>query len=157
MQAVVALFLLAALAVVIVPSFDEEMTEESLLALDRDFAAGSAEERGRQVYIREGCFYCHTQEVRAIITDVGLGPVSRPGDYALEGATLGGTERVGPDLMHAGSRGATADPGWVAAHVARPRDASGPAAARPWSNMPAYDHLSAGDLEAVAAYIAALD
>jgi cbb3-type cytochrome oxidase subunit 1 len=153
-QAVVALFVLAAVAVFVVPSFEEDHTEESLRALERDFPEGSVEARGREIYQAEGCWYCHTQEVRATIPDVGLGPVTLAGDLALLGPPPVGTERIGPDLAHAGSREPTNDPAWVVAHLRAPR---APALGREWSIAPSYDYLSSSDLQAVAAYITALD
>ncbi len=103
---------------------------------------------GRSIYLAEGCWYCHTQEVRGIVTDVGLGPVAQPGDYANETPSAAGVIRVGPDLMFVASRGVTTE--WVAAFLEDPR------AMRSWSTMPAHDYLGAADLAAVAAYIASL-
>ena len=122
----------------------------SLADTGRLIAAGSVEERGLEIYVQEGCVACHTQQVRPIVTDVGLGPVSQPGDYAYDPLPLLGTVRIGPDLMRAGLREPTSDAAWVAAHLADPR------AARPYSLMPAYDHLSDDDLDAVAAYVTTL-
>ena len=59
---------------------------------------------GRDLYLSEGCWYCHTQEVRQNVADVGLGAVSQPGDYAWEVPSTRGTTRVGPDLFHVGAR-----------------------------------------------------
>jgi cytochrome c oxidase cbb3-type subunit 2 len=86
--------------------------------------------------------YCHTQSVRPIVTDMGLGAVSEPGDYAHEKPVLLGVARMGPDLMHLASRGGT-----TADHLADPR------ADRPWSTMPSYDYLSADELDALATYV----
>lgn len=106
--------------------------------------------RGRGVYLREGCTYCHTQAVRPIVTDADLGPVTRPGDLVFEEPDVTGLMRIGPDLMHAGARGDAGDPAWVAAHLRDPR------AERPWSLMPSYAYLSEEDLAALAHYVAAL-
>jgi cbb3-type cytochrome oxidase cytochrome c subunit len=54
---------------------------------------------GRDVYRSEGCSSCHTQVVRPIVTDVGLGPVT----IADTNQVLG-SRRYGPDLAHIGSR-----------------------------------------------------
>jgi cbb3-type cytochrome c oxidase subunit II len=102
------------------------------------------------VYLEAGCQYCHTQEVRAIVTDVGLGPVSVAGDYVHEDPILLGTERVGPDLMHAASRENTGDPEWLRAHLRNPQ------AERPWSNMPSYSFLSDRDLDDLIDYLLTL-
>ncbi len=149
-QGAVGLFLVAALAVMIVPAFEKVHREESLRGAARDFPSGSLEDDGRRIYVSEGCMYCHTQQVRAIVTDVGLGPVSQPGDYADAVPALLGSARVGPDLMHAGAREPTSSVRWLLDHLSDPR------AERPWSIMPSYDHLSAADLQALAQYVAAL-
>ncbi len=117
----------------------------------RSYPEASLEERGAELYVAEGCWYCHTQQVRPIVTDVGLGPVSVPGDYAYDHVDVLGIERVGPDLAHAGTRSPTEDASWNAAHLRDPR------ARRPWSTMPSYDHLAEDDLAALAAYVAGLD
>jgi cbb3-type cytochrome c oxidase subunit II len=102
------------------------------------------------VFIAEGCVACHTQSVRPIVTDVGLGAVSQPGDYARETPVQVGWVRLGPDLMHAGSRDLTSGASFVTDHLADPRRL------RPWSIMPSYDYLSDRDLNALGAYIAGL-
>ncbi len=148
---VVGLFLAAAVAVWIVPALETGAAEPTLLADEwRDLEPGSLEAQGRAAYIREGCHYCHTQQVRPIVTDVGLGPVSVDGDYVHESPVLLGSQRIGPDLMHAGSREPTDDAEWVASHLADPRSV------RDYSIMPAYDHLTRSELEALAAYIVGL-
>ena len=101
---------------------------------------------GREIYISEGCAYCHTQAVRPIVTDLGLGPVSQPGDYAHEEPVLLGTARMGPDLMHLAARGGTTED-----HLRDPREE------RPWSTMPSYDYLSTEDLEALVSYLNGLN
>ena len=147
----VALFVVALLVSFVVPAFEQPHRTATLLGEARDFPSDSLEDRGREVYISEGCVYCHSQQVRLAITDVGLGAVSQPGDYAELAPALLGTSRIGPDLMHAGSRAPTDDPAWVADHL---RD---PSERRPWTIMPSYDYLSDADLAALAQYIAALD
>lgn len=54
---------------------------------------------GREVYRIEGCSSCHTQVVRPIVTDVGLGPVT-----ISDSNQVLGSRRYGPDLAHIGSR-----------------------------------------------------
>jgi cbb3-type cytochrome c oxidase subunit II len=125
----------------------------SVQAADALPAAGLQPEvivQGREVYIREGCTTCHTQQVRAVVTDVGLGPVTRYGDVIFEDPEVLGSERIGPDLMHAGSREPTDDVAWVIQHLRDPR------AIRPWSAMPSYAHLSETDLAALAEYVVSL-
>lgn len=58
---------------------------------------------GRSVYIREGCWYCHSQYVRPVAGE-GLrwGPVSEAGEYAFDRPHLFSTRRIGPDLTRVG-------------------------------------------------------
>jgi cbb3-type cytochrome oxidase cytochrome c subunit len=137
---------MAALFAFLLPALEAEHTESTILADELRGFSGDSE--GRTIYLAEGCWYCHTQEVRGIVTDVGLGPVAQPGDYALETPSAAGVIRNGPDLMFAGSRDLDAD--FVAALLTDPR------AIRSWSTMPAHDYLDETDIAAVAAYIAGL-
>jgi len=91
---------------------------------------GHEEERGRQVYLREGCGFCHTQFVRDLPMDRPFGRPSRPGDYALEDPPMLGTERTGPDLADVGTR--QPSEAWHLIHLYDPR------AVVPQSVMPAY-------------------
>ena len=161
----------AFLVTVITPALDASDEEPSLLAVSsRDYAAfadgrsaAQAEDlfdavglnagtvaEGWKVYISEGCVYCHTQQVRANITDVGLGAVTGRRDITLESPVVLGRLRLGPDLAHAGIRPQTDDVGWVKDHLADPRQN------RPWSLMPSYDYLTDGELEALAQYVVSL-
>lgn len=145
----VGLFVVAAVLVWILPWAETAGVEGTALAdTSRLYESGSEQAAGRAVYVAEGCWYCHTQQVRAIITDVGLGPVSVEGDYVHETPALFGVRRIGPDLMHPGSREPTNDVPWLVGYLADPRSERG------YSTMPSYDHLSQSDLEALAAYIA---
>ncbi len=105
---------------------------------------------GRHVYVAEGCVYCHTQQVRANVADVGLDAVTMPGDVMLNAPALLGRVRLGPDLAHAGQRPFTDDVAWVANHLADPQRQ------RNWSSMPSYDYLADDELEALAQYIVSL-
>ena len=91
---------------------------------------GHEEERGRQVYLREGCGFCHTQFVRDLPMDRPFGRPSRPGDYALEDPPMLGTQRTGPDLADVGTR--QPSEAWHLIHLYDPR------AVVPQSVMPAY-------------------
>ena len=91
---------------------------------------GHEEERGRQVYLREGCGFCHTQFVRDLPMDHPFGRPSRPGDYALEDPPMLGTQRTGPDLADVGTR--QPSEAWHLIHLYDPR------AVVPQSVMPAY-------------------
>ncbi|MBI4636855.1 MAG: cytochrome c [Candidatus Rokubacteria bacterium] len=61
------------------------------------------ERLGRAVYIREGCWYCHSQYVRPVAgEELRWGPVSEAGEYAYDLPHLFSTRRVGPDLTRVG-------------------------------------------------------
>jgi cytochrome c oxidase cbb3-type subunit 2 len=61
------------------------------------------EQLGRAVYIREGCWYCHSQYVRPVAgEDLRWGPVSEAGEYAFDLPHLFSTRRIGPDLTRVG-------------------------------------------------------
>ncbi len=97
-----------------------------------------SEQLGREVYIREGCMYCHSQQVRpegfGADQARGWGPRgSRPGDYVYDETHQLGTMRTGPDLHDIGSRQPSRD--WQLAHLYQPRSVS------PGSVMPAYPYL----------------
>ena len=72
------------------------------------------EQLGRQVYLREGCWYCHSQYVRPVTgEDMRWGPVSQVGEYAHDWPHLLSTRRIGPDLTRVGLKYAD---GWHYAH-----------------------------------------
>lgn len=98
----------------------------------------STQQRGQEIYRREGCVYCHSQQVRdpAFTTDVERGWGSRatvPGDYVYDRPHYLGTMRTGPDLINVGQR--LPDPDWHLVHFYQPR------ALNSWSIMPAYRFL----------------
>ena len=102
--------------------------------------------QGRTLYIREGCFSCHSQGVRDTFSDSGLaGRPSEAGDYLNEVPNLIGMLRLGPDLTCAGDR--ENDPNWQMRHL------QNPGSAVEHSTMPKYDYLSKKELQALAAYI----
>jgi cytochrome c oxidase cbb3-type subunit 2 len=98
---------------------------------------GSAELRGREVYIANGCLYCHSQQPRAkaFAPDFarGWGRATVAGDYAYDQPHLLGTMRTGPDLMNIGVRQPSA--AWHLGHLYQPR------AYVPGSIMPSYPFL----------------
>jgi cbb3-type cytochrome oxidase subunit 1 len=146
---IIGAFLAVVLFTVFIPALDPAVMDETILAESgRSYPSGSAVADGRAVYVREGCIACHSQSVRPIIPDVGLGPVSVAGDYVNEVPALIGVERLGPDLMHVGSRFESA--GQLKDHLDDPR------AERPWSIMPSYRYLTQGDLDALAEYLLSL-
>ncbi len=91
------------------------------------------EAQGRSVYIREGCWYCHSQYVRPVTgEDRRWGPVSEAGEYHFDQPHLFATRRVGPDLTRVGGKYAD---DWHYAHHWDPR------LVVPDTNMPAFRWL----------------
>jgi cbb3-type cytochrome oxidase cytochrome c subunit len=104
------------------------------------FGAASAEKcaealrLGRQIYVGEGCWHCHSQFVRPVSNESRrYGPVSRTEEYdnELQRPVLFGTRRVGPDLSREGGRRGN---DWHAVHFYRPRTVSNnsPMPEYPW-------------------------
>lgn len=74
---------------------------------------------GRKVYIREGCWYCHSQFVRPVTGETRRwGPVSQAGEYAFDIPHLFSTRRIGPDLTRVGLKYSDE---WHLAHFWDPR------------------------------------
>jgi cytochrome c oxidase cbb3-type subunit I/II len=74
---------------------------------------------GRQVYLREGCGYCHSGYVRPVTGETRRwGPVSEAGEYAFDAPHLWGTRRIGPDLTRVGLKYGDE---WHFAHFWNPR------------------------------------
>ncbi len=93
---------------------------------------------GRQIYIAEGCWHCHSQFVRPVSNEPRRwGDVSRSEEYQneLQRPVLFGTRRVGPDLSREGGRHSN---DWHAVHFFQPTLVS------PDSPMPAYPWLFDG-------------
>jgi cytochrome c oxidase cbb3-type subunit 2 len=90
---------------------------------------------GRDIYIREGCYNCHSQMVRPFRAET-----QRYGAYSLAGESVYdrpfqfGSKRTGPDLARVGGRYSDE---WHRVHLMNPRDLV------PESNMPAYAWLAA--------------
>jgi cytochrome c oxidase cbb3-type subunit 2 len=106
---------------------------------------GALQLAGRDVYIREGCYNCHSQMVRPFRAEVErYGHYSVAGEFVYDHPFQWGSKRTGPDLHRVGGRYSDA---WHRIHLINPRDVV------PESNMPAYPWLartaaSAGDIEA---------
>ena len=78
-----------------------------------------AQERGRSVYVSEGCEYCNTQNVRPLAQDLVFGRPSVAGDYAYQTPELLGDHRNGPDLMNIAARQPSTT--WQYLHLWNPR------------------------------------
>lgn len=98
------------------------------------------EQRGRHVYTREGCWYCHSQYVRPVTGETRRwGPVTQAGEYAFDMPHLFSTRRIGPDLSRVGLKYSDA---WHLAHFWNPRMLS------PDSIMPRFRALFEGPYQA---------
>lgn len=94
---------------------------------------------GRDIYQREGCFYCHTQTVRPLKTEVErYGEYSKAGEFAYDRPFLWGSKRTGPDLARIGGKYPDA---WHYKHFENPR------AFFPQSDMPSYAFLKDAKLD----------
>lgn len=111
---------------------------------------------GRSIYVREGCWYCHTQQTRTIQADtVRYGwrgersPVSTPDEFVYDAPHMFGTRRVGPDLSRVGGK---YDAQWHVTHFRDPR------ALVPGSVMPPFPWIvqDPQELEGIVAYIQTL-
>ena len=89
---------------------------------------------GRDVYIREGCYNCHSQMVRPFRAEVErYGHYSVAGEFVYDHPFQWGSKRTGPDLHRVGGRYSDE---WHRIHLNNPRDVV------PESNMPAYTWLA---------------
>lgn len=102
------------------------------------------ETAGRQVYIEEGCYNCHSQLIRPFKAETDrYGPYSLSGEYAYDRPFLWGSKRTGPDLHRVGDIRST---DWHANHMWEPTSVV------PGSIMPAYKPLYSTDADFDTAY-----
>ena len=95
---------------------------------------------GRDVYVREGCYNCHSQMVRTLSFETQrYGHYSVAGESVYDHPFLWGSKRTGPDLARVGGRYSD---DWHRVHLANPRDVV------PESNMPGYPWLAQSTLDA---------
>ena len=89
---------------------------------------------GRDVYVREGCYVCHSQQVRPFRSETErYGPYSVAGESVYDRPFQWGSKRTGPDLARVGARYSD---DWHRIHLLNPRDVV------PESNMPGYPWLA---------------
>ena len=114
----------------IVPLYFQRSTTEPVAGLAPYSALQLA---GRDVYVREGCYNCHSQMVRPFRAEVErYGPYSVAGEFVYDHPFQWGSKRTGPDLARVGGRYSDE---WHRVHLHNPRDLV------PESNMPAYTWL----------------
>jgi cytochrome c oxidase cbb3-type subunit II len=126
----------------IVPLFFQRSTTEPVQGLAPYSALRLT---GRDIYVREGCYNCHSQMVRPFRAETErYGHYSVAGEYVYDRPFQWGSKRTGPDLQRVGGRYSDE---WHRLHFLNPRDVV------PESNMPAYPWLAdspanARDIEA---------
>ncbi|MGB5104540.1 MAG: cytochrome-c oxidase, cbb3-type subunit II [Steroidobacteraceae bacterium] len=94
---------------------------------------------GRDVYVREGCYNCHSQMIRPFQSETErYGPYSLAGESVYDHPFQFGSKRTGPDLARVGGRYSD---DWHRVHFMNPRDVV------PESNMPAYPWLAGNPVD----------
>jgi cytochrome c oxidase cbb3-type subunit 2 len=115
----------------IVPLFFQKSTTTPVNELVKPYDAVRL--AGRDVYIREGCYNCHSQMIRPFRAETErYGHYSVAGEYVYDHPFQWGSKRTGPDLHRVGGRYSDE---WQRAHLINPRDVV------PESNMPAFPWL----------------
>jgi cytochrome c oxidase cbb3-type subunit 2 len=95
---------------------------------------------GRDVYVREGCYNCHSQMIRPFRSETErYGPYTTAGETVYDRPFQFGSKRTGPDLARVGGRYSD---DWQRLHLVNPR------ALVPESNMPAYPWLAEREVDA---------
>jgi cytochrome c oxidase cbb3-type subunit 2 len=131
----------------IVPLYFQRSTTEPVKGLK---PYGPLELAGRDVYVREGCYNCHSQMIRPLHAEtLRYGPYSVAGEFVYDHPFQWGSKRTGPDLARVGGKYSDE---WHRLHLINPRDLV------PESNMPRYPWLAgaAVDPAAVAPHMTAL-
>ena len=94
---------------------------------------------GRDIYIREGCYNCHSQMIRPFRAEtLRYGEYSKAGEFVYDHPFQWGSKRTGPDLHRVGGKYSD---DWHRIHLNNPRDLV------PESNMPAYSWLEKSTLD----------
>ena len=120
----------------IVPLFFQKSTTEPVAGLTHYSPLRLA---GRDIYVREGCYNCHSQMIRPFRAETErYGHYSVAGEFVFDRPFQWGSKRTGPDLARVGGRYSDE---WHRAHLNNPRDVV------PESNMPGYPWLASTALE----------
>jgi cytochrome c oxidase cbb3-type subunit 2 len=121
----------------IVPLFFQHSTTQPVEGLKPYTALQLA---GRDVYVREGCYGCHSQMIRPFRAEtLRYGHYSVAGEFVYDRPFQWGSKRTGPDLHRVGGKYSDE---WHRAHLHNPRDVV------PESNMPAYPWLETNKVDA---------
>ena len=130
MIVLILLVLLVGGLVEIVPLFFQKSTTEPIKGIQPYTALQLA---GRDIYVREGCYTCHSQMIRPFRSEtLRYGHYSVAGESVYDHPFQWGSKRTGPDLARVGGRYSD---DWHRTHLNNPRDVV------PESNMPAYSWL----------------
>ena len=105
--------------------------------------------KGKKLFIREGCWWCHTLLPEQTQDWAYFGDPPAAGDVQGEAPSLFGSDRKAPDLLHIASRNRVK--AWHYVHHRNPR------AVTPGSIMPAFSHLTDDELDAIIAYLETLE
>ena len=136
MIALIVVVLLFGGLVEIVPLFFQKSTTQPVAGLEPYSALQLA---GRDVYLREGCYNCHSQMIRPLRAEtLRYGPYSVAGEFVYDHPFQWGSKRTGPDLHRVGGRYSDE---WHRVHLLNPRDVV------PESNMPAYPWLASASVD----------
>lgn len=120
----------------IVPLMFKDSTTQPLQDVE---PYGALEFAGRDVYVREGCYNCHSQMIRPLRAETErYGHYSLAGEFVYDRPFQWGSKRTGPDLARVG--GLYSDE-WHEVHFLNPRDVV------PESNMPAYPWFAENELD----------
>jgi cytochrome c oxidase cbb3-type subunit 2 len=131
----------------ILPLFFQKSTTEPVPGLKPYTALQVA---GRDVYVREGCYNCHSQMIRPFRAEtLRYGSYSLAGEFVYDRPFQWGSKRTGPDLARVGGRYSDE---WHRIHLTNPRDLV------PESNMPAYPWLekTAANASSIQAHMSGL-
>jgi cytochrome c oxidase cbb3-type subunit 2 len=131
----------------IVPLFFQKSTTEPIAGLKPYTALQVA---GRDIYVREGCYNCHSQMIRPFRAEtLRYGHYSVAGEFVYDRPFQWGSKRTGPDLHRVGGKYSDE---WHRIHLVNPRDVV------PESNMPSYPWLekNAADAKTIQTHMKAL-
>ena len=121
----------------IVPLFFQRSTTEAVAGLK---PYSPLRLTGRDIYVREGCYLCHSQMIRPFRAETErYGHYSVAGEFVYDHPFQWGSKRTGPDLARVGERYSDE---WHRAHLINPRDVV------PESNMPAFAFLEGNPADA---------
>jgi cytochrome c oxidase cbb3-type subunit 2 len=121
----------------IIPLFFQRSTTQAVEGLK---PYGALELAGRDIYVREGCYNCHSQMIRPFRAEtLRYGSASLAGEFVYDRPFQWGSKRTGPDLHRVGGK---YNDEWHRVHLINPRDLV------PESNMPSYPWLEAAAVDA---------